>query len=110
MSGTGKSSVLAELGRRGYRVVDTDDEGWREYRPYPEPIDELHRGEWLWVEDRMTALLDDDDGRSLFVGGGVRNQSAFYHRFSAVVLLSAPVDVLLDRVASRSNNDYGKAA
>src|SRR4051794_7170333 len=37
MSGTGKSSVLAELGRRGYRVVDTDDAGWREYRAYVEP-------------------------------------------------------------------------
>jgi len=28
MSGTGKSSALAELSRRGYRVVDTDDPGW----------------------------------------------------------------------------------
>jgi predicted ATPase len=30
MSGTGKSSALAELGRRGYRVVNTDDPGWTE--------------------------------------------------------------------------------
>ena len=69
MSGTGKSSALAELGRRGYRVVDTDDPGWREYREYVESSDELHRGEWLWVEERMTRLLDSDDGRSLFVRG-----------------------------------------
>jgi len=110
ISGTGKSSVLGELGRRGYRVVDTDDQGWREYRKYLEPVDELHRGEWLWVEERMTALLDFDDGRSLFVGGGARNQSKFYDRFDAVVLLSAPADVMLDRVARRTTNDYGKAA
>ncbi len=110
MSGTGKSSALAELGRRGYRVVDTDDEGWREYHKYPEPIHELHRGEWHWVEERMTALLDFYDGRSLFVGGGARNQSKFYDRFDAVVLLSAPADVMLDRVARRSTNDYGKTA
>jgi dephospho-CoA kinase len=32
MSGTGKSSALAQLDRRGYWVVDTDDPGWREYR------------------------------------------------------------------------------
>jgi shikimate kinase len=108
MSGTGKSSALAELGRRGYRVVDTDEPGWREYREYVEPLDELHRGEWLWVEDKMTRLLGSDDGRSLFVGGGVRNQSMFYDRFDAVVLLSAPVDVLLDRVARRRTNEYGK--
>ena len=45
MSGTGKSSALAELGRRGYHVVDTDDPGWREYRDYVAPSDEVHRGE-----------------------------------------------------------------
>ena len=108
MSGTGKSSALRELARRGYRVVDTDDPDWRTYRKYPEPIDELHRGEFLWIEDEMTALLDSDDRRSLFVGGGVRNQSDFYDRFDAVVLLTAPIDVILDRVAHRTTNDYGK--
>ncbi len=107
MSGTGKSSALAELGRRGYRVVDTDDPGWREYREYVPPT-RLHRGEWLWVEERITGLLDSDDGRSLFVAGGARNQSRFYDRFDAVVLLSAPADVILDRVARRTTNNYGK--
>jgi hypothetical protein len=110
MSGTGKSSALAELGRRGYRVVDTDDPGWREYREDVESSDELHRGEWLWVEDRITGLLDSDDGRPLFVSGCVRNQSKFYDRFDAVVLLSAPADVILDRVSRRTTNSYGKPA
>jgi broad-specificity NMP kinase len=108
MTGTGKSSALAELAQRGYRVVDTDDPGWREYRKYVESFDELHRGEYLWVEDRMTGLLDSDDGRSLFVAGVARNQSKFYDRFDAVVLLSAPADVILDRVARRTTNEYGK--
>ena len=109
MSGTGKSSALAELGRRGYRVVDTGDPGWRGYREYVDSSDVLHRGEWLWVEERITELLDSDDGRSLFVGVGcVRNQAKFYDRFSAVVLLSAPTDVILDRVARRTTNNYGK--
>ena len=110
MSGTGKSSALAELGRRGYRVVDTGDPGWREYREYVSSSDELHRGEWLWVEERMTRLLDADDGRSLFVAGCAANQSKFYARFDAVVLLSAPADVILDRIARRTTNNYGKTA
>jgi len=109
MSGTGKSSTLAEVGRRGYRVVDTDDPGWREYREDVESSDEVRRGESLWVEERITGLLlDSDDGRSLFVQGCVRNQSKFYDRFNAVVLLSAPADVILDRVARRTTNNYGK--
>ena len=109
MSGTGKSSALAELGQRGYRVVDTDHPGWREYREYVDSSDEVRRGEWLWVEERITGLLDADDGRSLFVQGCVRNQSKFYDRFDAVVLLSAPEDVILDRVERRTTNDYGKS-
>jgi hypothetical protein len=108
ISGTGKSAALAVLGRRGYRVVDTDDPGWREYREHVEPSDELHRGEWLWVEERITGLLDSDEGRSLFVEGCVRNQSSFYDLFDAVVLLSAPADVILDRIARRTTNSYGK--
>ncbi len=108
MSGTGKSSAFAELSRHGYRVVDTDDPGWREYRAYLDPADELHRGEWLWVEERITELLDSDDGRSLFVQGCVRNQSKFYDRFDAVVLFSAPAGVILDRIARRTTNSYGK--
>ena len=108
MSGTGKSSALAELGRRGYRVVDTDDPGWRVYREHVDPPDEVHRGEWLWVEDRMSRLLESD-GPSLFVSGCVPNQSSFYDRFDAVVLLSAPADVILDRVARRTSNPYGKS-
>jgi shikimate kinase len=110
MPGVGKSSALAELGRRGYRVVDTDEPGWREYRAYGTPVDELHRGEFHWDEERMAALLDSDDGPFLFVGGGARNQSTFYDRFDAVVLLSAPADVMLDRVARRTINSYGKTA
>ncbi len=108
MSGTGKSSALAELERRGYRVGDTDDAGWLEYRPYAEPVDELHRGEFLWVPERMATLLDADDGRSLFVAGGARNMMMFSNRFDAIVLLSAPSEVLLDRVARRRTNQYGK--
>jgi dephospho-CoA kinase len=108
MSGTGKSSALAELGRRGYRVVDTDDPGWREYREDAEPLDELHRGEWLWVEEKIAALLDSVDDRPLVVAGCVRNQPTFYDRFDAIVLLSAPPEVILDRVARRTTNDYGK--
>jgi hypothetical protein len=68
----------------------------------------VHRGEWLWVEERITDLLDSHDGRSLFIQGCVRNQAKFYDRFDAIVLLSAPADVILDRVARRTTNDYGK--
>jgi broad-specificity NMP kinase len=103
MSGTGKSTVLAELARRGHHVVDTDYGDWTEDVPHPE------RGsERLWREDRVDALLAEYCDGALFVSGCVANQGAFYPRFDAIVLLSVPEDVLLDRVASRRTNDYGK--
>jgi dephospho-CoA kinase len=99
MSGTGKSTVLAELARRGHRVVDTDVGGWID-ESGPEP---------LWREDRIAALLDEHADGALFVAGCVANQGRFYPCFDAVVLMSAPADVILDRLATRLTNDFGKS-
>ena len=98
MSGTGKSAVLGELQRRGHRVVDTDHGDWID-RSEPEPV---------WREERIAALLDAHEDGTLFVAGCVANQGRFYPRFDAVVLLSAPTDVILERVAARESNDFGK--
>jgi adenylate kinase family enzyme len=105
MSGTGKSTALAELARRGHRVIDTDYGDWSE----DVPIAGQARPERLWREDRMETLLAEHSGAPLFVSGCVANQGKFYPRFHAVALLSVPVDVLLDRVITRRTNDYGKA-
>ncbi len=99
MSGTGKSTALAELALRGFRVVDTDEPGWKELRD----------GEWVWQEDRIAELLSADGDRTLYVSGCVSNQGRFYGRFDAVVLLSAPADVILGRIATRATNDFGKS-
>ncbi len=95
MSGAGKSTLLAELARRGVTTVDTDYGGYT--------VDDR-----LWHVEKMDALLAAHD--DLVVSGTVENQGAFYDRFDAVVLLSAPIDVLLDRVATRANNTYGRTA
>jgi shikimate kinase len=104
MSGTGKSTALAELSRRGHRVVDTDDDGWSEEVPTPDG-----GVEQLWREDRIEALLDRHRDGVLFISGCVANQGVFYPRFAAVVLLSVPVDVLLERIGSRTTSQFGKA-
>jgi hypothetical protein len=40
----------------------------------------------------------------------VRNQWDVYDRFNAVVLLTAPAEVILDRIARKSTNDFGKSS
>ncbi len=105
MSGTGKSAALAELARRGHRVVDTDYGGYSEELP----CSDAGGREQLWREDRIDALLDGY-GDGVFIAGCVSNQGKFYPRFDAVVLLTAPADVILERVAGRETNGFGKRA
>lgn len=98
MSGTGKSTALAELARRSFRTVDTDEPGWT--------IEDADGGRW-WDEEPIGQLLAED-GPTLYVSGTVTNQGRFYDRFDAIVLLSAPADVLLERISARTTNNWGK--
>lgn len=100
MSGTGKSTVLAELGRRGHEVVETDEPEWMEWSN--------EDGGYVWREDRVAELLAREREAPLFVSGTVSNQARFYPDFDAVVLLSAPLEVLLGRIEDRTTNDFGK--
>lgn len=99
MSGTGKSSVVRALAARGYKAIDTDD-GWCE--PLPD-------GRQRWREDAIQALLDTDDTEVLFVAGCEDNQVKFHPQFDHIILLSAPHDALMERLAARTSNSYGTA-
>jgi shikimate kinase len=99
LSGTGKSSVVRELTARGYKAVDTDD-GWCE--PLPD-------GRQQWRKDAVERLLDTEDADVLFVAGCEENQVRFHLRFDHIVLLSAPLETLLERLGTRTDNPYGKA-
>jgi len=104
MSGVGKSTVLAELARRGHRVVDCDEDGWSEQVPSADG----HGTEQLWREDAMAQLLADPRTGYLFVAGCAANQVKFYDRFAAVLLLTAPRAVMLSRIEARSTNPFGQ--
>lgn len=99
MSGTGKSTVIRELVARGHRGIDMDEPGWSEHAP---------DGDWIWREDRLREALACEGGAALFVSGCATNQVRLYPEFDAIVLLSAPAAVLIERLATRTNNPYGK--
>lgn len=92
MSGSGKSSLLEELSHRGVGTIDTD------YGDYVLP-------NGLWDAAKMNLLLATH--ADIVVSGTVENQIDFYDSFNHIVLLSAPIEVLLDRVSRRTNNPYG---
>jgi dephospho-CoA kinase len=99
MSGTGKSSDIRVLAARGYKAIDTDDD-W---------CDPLSDGRQIWREDAIQLLLKTEDADVLFVAGCEENQVKFHPQFDLIILLSAPLPILLERLATRGGNCYGKA-
>lgn len=100
MSGTGKSTVIGELAAHGYRAVDMDAPGWSEHGP---------DGDWRWQEERVQELLSSvEHDEVLFVSGCAENQGKFYPQFDEIVLFSAPIAVIVERLTTRTNNPYGK--
>jgi broad-specificity NMP kinase len=99
MSGTGKSSVIAELKRRGFAAIDMDEPAWSVRDA---------EGHQLWCEERLREVLAAEHAGPVFVSGCAENQVKFYPQFSHIVLMSAPADVIKERLASRTDNHYGK--
>lgn len=62
MSGTGKSSVIVALARRGFKAIDTD---WSPQWERP------NGDEWIWREDQIRRLLDEEDAETMFVSACV---------------------------------------
>ena len=111
MSGTGKSTVIKELGARGYKAVDADYGGLSELVGIPAGSDRSGLGaeqDWIWREDRIADLLSTEDADVLFLSGTASNQGKFYGQFDHIVLLTAPAAVMTERLIRRSNNPFGK--
>jgi hypothetical protein len=65
-------------------------------------------GRQRWREDAIGALLDTEDADVLFIAGCEENQVLFRSRIDLVILLSAPAQVMTERLAARTGNPYGK--
>ena len=115
MSGAGKSTLTEELAARGYKAVDLDTDEWSEWVAVEfsgdptSPESPVQPGrDWVWREDRVRDLLSTEDADVLFVSGCAENMSKFYGQFDHIVLLSVPAAVIVERLAARTTNPYGK--
>jgi shikimate kinase len=96
MSGTGKSTLVGELRRRGHRALDADEDGFGEPRA---------DGRWGWRADRVAELLARETEGLLFFAGCSEEQAELPFDFR--VLLTAPRSVLIERLRTRTGNRYG---
>ena len=98
MSGTGKSALVQELRRRGHAAFDADDDGFSEPR---------EGGRWGWRRERVAELLAGHTDGVLFFAGCSEEQAEL--PFDLRVLLTAPEDVLVNRLRTRAGNAYGRS-
>jgi shikimate kinase len=115
MSGTGKSTLIGELAGLGYKTLDLDADEWSEWVEVEfsgdptsgeSPVEPGR--DWIWREDRVRDLLFTEDTDVLFMSGCAANMAKFYSQFDHIILLTAPADLIVDRLATRTNNPYGK--
>lgn len=109
MSATGKSSVIDELSARGFDAVDLDTPEWSHWVA-ADPADKLTPMEgkdWVWREDRVRELLSAPRERPLFVSGCAENMERLFSWIDRIVLLSAPLRTILERLARRGPGAYG---
>jgi shikimate kinase len=76
-----------------------DEAGWSEHD---------QDGHQQWCESRLQAALESAGDAILFVSGCAENQVKFYPQFTDIILLSAPAEVLGERLRTRTNNPYRK--
>ena len=96
MSGTGKSTLVAELRTRGVTAYDADEDGFSEPRG---------NGRWGWRRAAVAALLERHTEGLLCFAGCSEEQADL--PFDYRVLLTAPEAVLIERLRARTNNPYG---
>lgn len=99
MSGVGKSTVLEALRARGLACIDMDD-------PHLSYLDDA--GHQHWRVDALVPLLEAHPEQMMFVAGCAEEQAAVRDRFGAVILLSAPLEVMVERIHSRVHHAFGR--
>ena len=100
MSGTGKSTMLAALKTQENIVLDLDYGGWI----YADP----HQGEPMFDISRLEAFFREHPQQDIYLAGTAVNQGQLYPHLSAVITLTAPLQVMHQRIMARRDNPYGQ--
>ena len=121
ISASGKSSVCAELRRRGYDAHDSDDDKnavWVD-RTTGEVIRRidgpartpgyLDRYEWRFDPERVAALAGRAEDRPVFLCGATANEAEVWPHFRLSIYLAIDGETLRHRLATRASNDFGRS-
>ncbi len=122
VSATGKSTLTHELRSRGYVAYDTDDDAlsrWQHNQTgYIHPKSSVKADQrteeflaehsWNVPREYIEKIADDAGDHEAFVCGVADNMAQLRDLFSGVFALIIDEATLRDRLANRTNNDWGK--
>src|ERR1700749_487116 len=120
-SGAGKTTIAAELARRGLTAIDADGDpllarsvdaaGTVAEEPEASETPDfawLSRHSWAWDPARLDELIRAAGPATLYVCGGAANELELADRFTHVFLLEIDEPTMLARVDARPDNDSGR--
>ena len=108
--GSGKTTVIQELQRRGYHAFNTDDmpevtqleeQATGKVVPWPDGAVDWKKYIWNWQEDGLRKLLDLEG--DVIIGAIVGNQKEFYSFFDKVFALTITTETLRRRLDSHAH-------
>lgn len=124
ISGAGKSTILTELRLRGYEAYDVDELGpvtakWHNDKTgfiHPKSSvkkedrtpDFLATHSWKITHEEVAGLAKQATAKTIFLGGSVTIEPEIRDLFSTVFSLTLDDETLERRLATRTNNDWGK--
>lgn len=118
-SAAGKSTIAAELARRGLLSIDADDDPWLARfvdsagavvldEPAAPDLGWLARHGWAWDPRRLDELILGAGPATLYVCGGADNEHEVADRFARLFLLEIDEPTMLARLDERrGHHDWG---
>jgi dephospho-CoA kinase len=109
--GSGKTTVIEALKRRGFQAFNTDDmpevtkledQETGKPVPWPEGVVDWKRYIWNWQEAGLRKLLQTED--DVFIGGIVGNQQKFYPLFDTIFALTISAETLRTRLDNHAHS------
>lgn len=108
--GSGKTTVIEALTRRGFQTFNTDDmpevtrleeQETGKPVPWPESVVDWKKYIWNWQEAGLRKLLQTES--DIFIGAIVGNQQKFYPLFDKIFALTIGTETLRKRLDSHAH-------
>ncbi|MBP6942951.1 MAG: AAA family ATPase [Candidatus Buchananbacteria bacterium] len=109
ISGTGKTTICEELKSRGYQAIEADEEIAQYLDPKTgQPTTEMIPTNWLWNQEKFDRIIEQSADAPIFICGDAMNKEAFKDYFEKIFTLYIDDETLTHRLATRTNNNFGK--